>query len=205
MSELFISIGQVRVETLFAAYLLLLFSGLLTAYFCRSKETFAAWSVAAVGIFLLALFANESLSWREIGGFICLSLVVSGGVFLLLTFALFLRRWGKRSAALRAGRKRRLEFTLPDKKNEYLRERLDNVLKAREEERSEAGVELEYVRGLLARLKAAPLAAVERMQTEELSRQITLYSSKEGLTADEKRGLGDCFSALINLAAKYGI
>ncbi len=205
MEKLFTYLGQVCVERVFAVYLLLLLSGFLTAYLCRSKDGFVAWLVVETGGFLLVMFANETLSWREVGVFIALSFVVGGLLFLLLSFTLFMRRQRKKRAALKEGQKRRLEFTLPDRKNEYLRQRLDGVLKAREEERSESGVKLEYVRGLLARLKAAPLAAVERLQTEELSKQITFYSSKEGLTAEEKRGLGDCFSALINLAAKYGV
>ena len=205
MEKLFTYLGQVCVERAFAVYLLLLLSGILTAYFCRSKDGFIAWLVVDTGGFLLVMFAKETFSWREVGVFIALALVLGGLLFLLLSFALFVRRQRKKRAALKEGQKRRLEFTLPDRKNEYLRQRLDGVLKARGEERSESGVKLEYVRGLLARLKAAPLAAVERLQAEELSKQITFYSSKEGLTAEEKRGLGDCFSALINLAAKYGV
>lgn len=205
MEKLFTYLGQVCVERAFAVYLLLLLSGCVTAYFCRSKDGFFAWLVADTGVFLLVLFGSDALSWREVGVFIAFALMLGGLLFLLLSFALFLRRQRKRRVVAGEGRKRRLEFTLPDRKNNYLRERLDGVLKAREEERSEAGVKLEYVRGLLARLKAAPLTAVERLQTEELSKQITFYSSKEGLTAEEKRGLGDCFSALINLAAKYGV
>lgn len=205
MEKLFTYLGQVCVERAFFVYLLLLLSGFVAAYFCRSKEGFVAWFVADLGGFLLVLFANEAVFWREAGGFIALALMLGGVLFLLLSFAFFMRRQRKRKAAAGEGRRRLLEFTLPDRKNNYLRERLDGVLKAREEERSEAGVKLEYVRGLLARLKAAPLAAVERLQAEELSKQITFYSSKEGLTAEEKRSLGDCFSALINLAAKYGV
>ena len=205
MEKLLLYVGQVRVESAFSLYLLFLLSGLLTAYFSRSKEGFVAWEIVLFGVFLFVAVCAESLSIKERAAWLALALACVGAAFLLLSFLLFVRRRFKRQRVLKEGRARQLEFTLPDRKNEYLRERLDGVLKAREEERSEAGVKLEYVRALLARLKTAPLATVERLQTEELSRQITLYCSKDGLTAEEKRGLGDCFSALFNLSAKYGV
>ena len=205
MLETVTYLGQVRIEEAFGGYLFLLSLGLLTAYFCRAREGFVAWIVLLVGSFAFVASCVEGLSLKTAVRYFSLAAILGGVAFLMLTFLFFVRRLRKRRKAVGAARKRSLEFTLPDRKNEYLRERLNGALKAREEERSETGVNLEYVRALLAKLKAAPLAAVERLQAEELSRQITLYCSKDGLTAEEKRGLSDCFSLLINLSAKYNV
>ena len=205
MLEAVTYLGQVRIEEAFGGYLFLLSLGVLTAYFCRAREGFVAWIVLLVGSFVFLVSCMEGLSLKESVRYVSLVFMLGSTAFLLLAFLFFVRRLRKRRKAVGAARKRSLEFTLPDRKNEYLRERLNGALKAREEERSETGVNLEYVRGLLAKLKAAPLAAVERLQAEELSRQITVYCSKDGLTAEEKRGLSDCFSLLINLSAKYNV
>ena len=77
--------------------------------------------------------------------------------------------------------------------------------KEEEEERQETGVDLAYIRGLLVKLKSAALSAVEQMHLLELSKQITVYASREGLTAEERVALGDCFSAVLALAAKHGV
>ena len=98
-----------------------------------------------------------------------------------------------------------MEYSLPEQGNEYLRCRLEKGKSEREEERENTIVELSYIRELLAKLKAAGVSAVDRMTAEELSKQLTMYASKDGLTARERVALGDCFSAVLTMAAKYGV
>jgi hypothetical protein len=98
-----------------------------------------------------------------------------------------------------------MEVSLPDKENEYIRSRLERGRAIGEEERENTVVELSYIRELLGKLKATGVSAVDRMSAEELSKQLTVYASKDGLTAKERVALGDCFSAVLVLAAKYGV
>ncbi|MBQ8320305.1 MAG: hypothetical protein IJX81_05435 [Clostridia bacterium] len=205
MTEYIVSMGQGCVEHCFLVALAAVLTGVAIGFFARSTSVYSGWVAALLGGFFLFAFLSGEL--LEEGLFLCLFLALSlwGGGVLLLTGALAVRRRARFLKKRREEKKRRVEFMLPDDKNGYLRLRLDTALKPREEEKSETGVRLEYVQGLLAKLKAAPLAALERLQTEELSKQIALYCARERLTAEEQRALGDCFSQLLKTAAKYGV
>lgn len=197
-------IGQVRFETVLFVYLTGMVCGFLVAAVCRSKEGFLAWWTALSGAGTLVELSRKAKE-RELCFFLALA-AVAVGVGELLLFAVFaLRKWGERRAMRRAESFRSLEYGLPEQGNEYLRRRLDEGTRALKEERQETGVDLEYVRALLAKLKGAKLAAVEKLRAEELSKQITVYALKEGLTAEERVCLGECFSAVIALAAKHGV
>ena len=94
---------------------------------------------------------------------------------------------------------------MPSSGNTYIRRRLERAEKLQREESEDTGVRLEYIRSLLTKLKGEKLAVVERLRVEELSKQITVYAMKEGLTAEERVLLGDCFSSVLALASKYGV
>ena len=203
MQDFFIWMGQVRVEYLFGGYFALIFLGVLTAILCKARSGFVAWWAAVSGGLFLLLLGKKSGD-RTLALALALSAVAFGAAELLLLSAFALMRYARRRRARIEAAFRKAEFTLPNSGNEYLRKRLERA-KEVEEERQETGVDLAYIRGLLVKLKSAALSTVEQMRLFELSKQITVYASKEGLTAEERVALGDCFSAVLALAAKHGV
>lgn len=114
----------------------------------------------------------------------------------------------KRRKAVKAMMKREREFTLPDRENEFVKERLQTRLKGRGEEKkeyrfSECVPSFDYARTLLCRLKAAPLSAAERLSAEGISRDITHFAFQEKLSPEEVRTLNERLSEMIKLSAKY--
>jgi hypothetical protein len=102
---------------------------------------------------------------------------------------------------------RRLQYTLPQKDNGYIRERLQNSLKIEdvEIERRKVCVRLGYARALLGKVKAAPLTIAERMQADEMDGIFTVYREKECWTVAELRSFNDVCAALLKLSAKYAV
>ena len=133
-------------------------------------------------------------------------------VYLLLSVSL---KWKTEKRAKKeklVQERRKAVFTLPDRENSFVRDRLNGSLRAEEEAVNEREYNLEdsklrlnHVRDMLTKLKAAPLSAGDRLETEEISRLITLYAMKERLTAKEIRDLNDCLSAILKMTAKYSL
>ena len=142
--------------------------------------------------------------------------VVLTWVSILLTvyFALTLIRRtiarGKRKRKERLARAeiaRRMEYTLPQSENEYVRMRLQSALRVEktDEEGRWARVRLGYARVLLGKVKGAPLSVAERLQAEEMGKTLALYRGKEIWTAEELRGLNEVCATLLKLSAKYAV
>lgn len=101
---------------------------------------------------------------------------------------------------------RRVEYTLPDKENGYVRARLCTALRCDgdgEEEREEYSVCLSYARELLAKLKSAPLSQAERLEVEGLEGMFSVYFHKPKWSANDLRAVNCACSRLIKLSAKY--
>ena len=103
-------------------------------------------------------------------------------------------------------------FTLPDRENTFVRDRLNTALrpeppeeKAGEYDLEDGKLRLDHVRKMLARLKAAELTPGDRLEAEGISRTITLYASKDLLTAKEVHELNDCLAAVLKMTAKYAL
>ena len=115
----------------------------------------------------------------------------------------------------RAAVKRRLQFTLPDKENGYLRDRLHTALCAQEsDERNEeidvadkksVGVKLGYARKMLAKVKESALSPIERLDVEEMSRLVALYGRKGKWSGSDVKAINEIFARLLKLSAKYEI
>lgn len=101
-------------------------------------------------------------------------------------------------------KERALQYTLPDRENEFVRARLQTVL-CKEEETACEGVNLAYARELLAKLASAPVVTAERLELAEIGALFSLCVRKETLTASEVRMLGDAFGRLLKLSAKYAL
>ena len=131
--------------------------------------------------------------------------------FCLALIALLTILYQKRKRRRYALAERELQFTLPDRENSYVRERLQGPLKTEEERNraevavtmKEMDVRLEYVRRTIAKLKALPLTPADRLAVNRISKTVTFYALKNALAPDETRRLNDCFSNLLKMQAKY--
>ena len=66
----------------------------------------------------------------------------------------------------------------------------------------ECGMQLDYVSGLLGKLKAERLTAADRLEIEVLNRAIDSYRGK-ALTEAELGTLNDCLASVLKMTAKY--
>ena len=128
-----------------------------------------------------------------------------GGWLLLVIFVIRQRK--RREKEARAAESRRIQYTLPQRENGYVRTRLQNGLKVEnmDEGARQVRVRLGYARILLGKVNAAPLTVAERLQAEEMEKTLALYRGKSEWTAWEVRGVNDTCAALLKLAAKYAV
>ena len=111
--------------------------------------------------------------------------------------------------AQRAEIRRRVQFTLPDRENSYLRDRLQTALNTEKEEsvleKRESFARMEYARKMLAQIQEASLTPVERMDVEEFARLLAAYDKKGKWSASDVKAISEIFSRMLKLAAKYEI
>lgn len=126
-------------------------------------------------------------------------------VLILLIIALIKR--GRARKRKRAEEGRRVQYTLPDSRNTYVRSRLNTALQVKEADAEEVehALRLEYVRDLLYKLKNAPLSPAERLETDEMAGLLAVYAEKKSWSAWDLRVMNDCFARLLKLSAKYTI
>ncbi len=174
-------------------------------YLCNSERWYFALAFSLLGgACLFALFDGAK------GETVGLLLAFLGGAtavcYAPLSLALFLRRAGKRKREERVQAKRRLQFTLPDKDNTFLRDRLRTSLRE-ETSTEEEGLRarLGYAKGMLIRLKEKNLSPMERLDLEETATLLSLLSKKGKWTAEEQKGINETLARLLKLAAKYEI
>ena len=177
--------------------------------FCtRSTGLYAALCLLIVSVFCVIFYGRkleeETLVW---------ALAIEGGlvgvgyatVYILLEIQqkILLRR------KQRAEIKRQLQFTLPDRENGYLRDRLHTAFRTEKEdkdtEKRSAGVRVHYARKMLAKIKEAQLTPVERIDVEEMARILALYEIKEKWSTSDIKAMSEVFSRLLKLAAKYEV
>ena len=150
------------------------------------------------------------IEWLEerLGVELCATAVVLFAVCVGLLVMAELCRMGKAFLRRKGLYARRVEYTLPDKENGYVRARLSTALRCdslAEEEREEYAVCLSYARELLVKLKAAPLTQAERLETEGLEGVFSLYFHKPKWSANDLLAVNGACSRLIKLSAKYAV
>ena len=125
----------------------------------------------------------------------------------IIRTVLITRKRKRKERLERMALERRMQYTLPQSENEYVRMRLQSALRVgmADEEGRWARVRLGYARILLGKVKDAPLTVAERLQTEEMGKAFALYRGKEVWTAEELRGLNEVCAALLKLSAKYAV
>lgn len=186
----------------------------IVSYFCKSERLYYALNVTIGGGVGLAIFVTQMSSE---GRQICWSfLALCAGIgyaSLLLVFHLDNQREERKKK--RAQILRKLQFTLPDKDNTYVRSRLNTALRTQEKdekpsieldcENKNELLRLEHVRKLLSRIKDAPLNKAERLETEEMAKMFSAYLHKNKWTPSDVRVMNELFSALLKIAAKYAV
>ena len=135
---------------------------------------------------------------------------IIGGVIVIFTLLFFGLFYAKARAKKREKKRtkketRQVEYSLPDRRNSYVRARLNTALKTENEEEESRAVELAYARELLCRLKNAPLATAERLEIEEMGRALAVYGEKKTWSAYDLRAVNDCLGRLLRLSAKYTV
>ncbi len=158
--------------------------------------------------------ASGGVSHRA--GFVSLSalLLFGGAVYLLLFSLLSVRKIVRERKKRRMEIRRRLQYTLPDRENRYVRTRLNTTLKMPiTEMNADMGtakinknvIKLGYARQLLNKVREAPLSTAERLQAEEMEKAFSLYFHKDGWTAEELQAVNEICSSILKLSAKYSV
>ena len=177
--------------------------GWFVAYALNARRVFLLVALLLGGGYFAVGFAGDALS--EVA--VCAFVSVCAFLQLALLLAWEIRRRKRAKKRKRELLARSLVFTLPERDNAYLRDRLRADLNGgrTNENTQEMDVRLDYIRKLTAKLKGVALTVTDRMQINELSRMITLCACKEKMTTEETRSLNECFSSLLKMSAKYGL
>ncbi len=196
---------------------LLLAAG-ITGRCLRNTGIYAALSTLVISVLWLVL-AICGVSFSVGTSLAAILATIGGFVYLMLTLSLSLQERAIKRKLAREQIERRLQFTLPQKDNTFIRERLNTVLKAPQKdverenalERVDDGIgatenfRLSHARTLLAKLREASLSAADRLEIEEMSSLLAAYMKKSRLTADDLRAINDTFSGIVKLSAKYSV
>ncbi len=200
--------GDKEVTALATVVACLLLLSFIIGYFLRSAGLFAAFASSWLGgACLIGVFRKVS-----VGGLV--KLIALGGIATGVAYALSfwwiaLRRMAAERKSRRKEEGRRLKFVLPDRDNAYVRARLNTTLQTESKEfdldKESAGVRLEYAQKMLAKVREVGLSPIERLDVEEMSGLVALYTKKERWSGSDMRALNEVFARLLKLSAKYEV
>ena len=185
------------------------FIAALLAFLLKDRALFLSFSAIVSGVaYAFIIGAEEGETATSLG---VSALLVGFGLSYSATLIAFnirskvLKRRIQREEMLR-----KLKFTLPDKDNSYVKNRLNTVLQPESKLEPEPDGEkktfrLEHARQLLAKIKEAPLTRAERLEMEELSKLFNAYLKKYKWTSEDVRLLNEMFAYLLKLSAKYSV
>lgn len=178
--------------------------------FTGKGELYPAFAIPFGGACFLLVLCADGVTGTGAAAFGGVYIVTGGAVGLLLRFFLAIRVARRRRREGRKAWERRAVFTLPERENTFLRDRLNGPLKPQESgapdfDPTEAKLELSHARKLLSKVKAAKLTPADRLETQALSRRLTGYADKERLSKEEVSALNDCLLELLKTAAKYAV
>ena len=143
----------------------------------------------------------EEMTLLDIG-----KIALVSGIFWLLIFWFFSRvfRRKKRPQPLR-----KVEFTLPDRENTFVRARLSTALNLAfcEEETREERIAIEFSQALemLKKIKIAPLSPAETIELGQMQSDFSAYQKRETFSAKEVAAINEKFARLLKLVAKYAV
>lgn len=196
--------GGSALITVFCVAVGLFLVATVLAYTLKGKGIFGA-IVAATGGGAFITLSVIGVALPKIFACFALLSVLGGALYLFLFCALSVRAIVAERKRRRAELGRRLQFTLPDRENSYIRARLNTALQTGQDEAVNGQINLAYARGLLAKIKEAPLSRAERLETDEMSKLMAFYIQKEKWSASDLSAVNDAFSRLLKLSAKYAV
>ena len=140
-------------------------------------------------------------------------LIWGGSLYLCLLGVLCIKRKKMERRRFRAEEGRRLQYTLPERENEFIRIRLNTVLKEPKKELNaylgggnlENPIQLRHAFELLNKVKSASLTTAERLQLDEMDKVFSMYVRKENWTSEDLRAVNELFALLLKLSAKYAV
>ena len=158
--------------------------------------------------FFVPMFENGFVDVKKAAPYF----IVAGAAYSLLFLLLILVV----KAIARRQRKKResiipkeVFFTLPDRENRYLQQRLANELDvsrwSQSEQKQKISIPFSYARQLLLHVVASPLSPAERLEVDLLKAKLEDYFSQNAFSAKELRELNDSLARLIKLSAKYTV
>ena len=175
------------------------------SYGCKDTRIYVAFAAVVfggLGIFTPFFGLSKEVVWAGVS----LLLVFGGSVYLSLFGMISMRERVEKRRKMQAERVKRVEYTLPQRENAYIRARLQDGLRVESgEETAQMRARLGYARLLLGKVKCAPLSIAERLQAEEMEKILSLYREKTAWTVEELRGMNDMCAALLKLSAKYAV
>lgn len=200
--------GNLLLTVMGLALLILTVLSAVVGYFIKSTGLYAAFSllfVCACGVVLLVCgVGTERLA---------LLLAIEGGLVgigyaVVYTCLECARKFALRKAE-RAEIRRKVKFTLPDRDNQYLQDRLRTHLRLEGGEsvveKEGAGLRLGYAHMMLCKIREASLTAVERMEIEEMASLLVAYENKVKWSNSDLQSMTEIFSRLLKLSAKYDV
>lgn len=151
-----------------------------------------------------------NFSYGQLGTLCCIFLglnIFSFGVLGGLAVSKYKRKKYERLKSITQS----FSYTLPDRENSFVRERLKGALVPEEESKKQTAtvlmkdldVRLDYTRKTVAKLKALELTPADRLEVNRISKTVTFYALKNALSPSETRALNDCFARLLKLTTKY--
>ena len=190
--------------------------------------------IALLSVALALLCMALGVTWESERGYLSLAFALASGgcmlallvrmdgerVFLLAVFflsviglgyaplsgILALRRRLRERRVRVFEEKRRLQYTLPERENGYLRDRLRTALQPLSPPEEEGvRVSLGYAKRMLAQVKESSLSPLERIEIEETAAFVALLSKKELWSATDAKSVNEVLSRLLKLAAKYEV
>lgn len=195
------------------AGLALLLADFFIALRAKKEGVFVALALLTGSLCFLPVYLSSRFTHNDTAVFGILLIALESLFYLFLLLVLKKKEKDRLRREKKLQESRQAMFTLPDRENTFVRDRLNTSLQAAGEEKSEgeeydleeSKLRLNHVREMLAKLKSAPLSPGDRLETEGISRLITLYATKNLLSAKEIRDLNDCLSAVLKMTAKYAL
>ena len=195
------------------AGLALLLADFFIALRAKKEGVFVALALLTGSLCFLPVYLSLRFTYKDTAVFGILLIALEALFYLFLLLVLKKKEKDRLRREKNLQESRQAMFTLPDRENTFVRDRLNTSLQAAGEEKSEgeeydleeSKLRLNHVREMLAKLKSAPLSPGDRLETEGISRLITLYATKNLLSAKEIRDLNDCLSAVLKMTAKYAL
>ncbi len=181
----------------------------ILAFFLKDRALFLSFSAVISGVaYAFIIGAEEGATATSLG--VSALLVGFGLIYSATLIAFNIRSKVLKRRIQREEMLRKLKFTLPDKDNSYVKNRLNTVLQPESKAEPELDGEkktfrLEHARQLLAKIKEAPLTRAERLEMEELSKLFNAYLKKYKWTSEDVRLLNEMFAYLLKLSAKYSV